>query len=46
MEDQRNWLDASFKTYSTPQERPKPVAVASGDRVAAVGDAYAVRRRG
>ncbi len=33
MEDQRNWLDASFKTYSTPQERPKPVAVASGDRI-------------
>lgn len=27
MEDQRNWSDASFKTYSTPQSRPKPVEV-------------------
>lgn len=34
MEDQRNWLDASFKTYSTPQERPKPVEQASGSHVA------------
>ena len=33
MEDQRNWSDASFKTYCTPQSRPKPVAVKSGDRV-------------
>lgn len=33
MEDQRNYADASFKTYSTPQELPKPVAVAPGDRV-------------
>jgi hypothetical protein len=32
-EDQRNWGDASFKTYSTPQSRPKPVAVAVGDTV-------------
>ena len=32
-EDQRNYGDASFKTYSTPQERPKPVAVKPGDRV-------------
>lgn len=31
MEDQRNWGDSSFKIYSTPQERPKPVAVASGE---------------
>ncbi len=34
MEDQRNWGDASFKTYCTPQDWPKPVAVAAGDRVA------------
>src|SRR6266436_4368568 len=27
MEDQRNWSDASFKTYSTPQSLPKPVTV-------------------
>ena len=32
-EDQRNYGDASFKTYSTPQELPKPVAVKPGDRV-------------
>lgn len=32
-EDQRNYGDASFKTYSTPQDLPKPVAVKSGDRV-------------
>lgn len=29
-EDQRNWTDASFKTYSTPLSRPFPVAVAVG----------------
>ena len=33
MEDQRNYADASFKTYSTPQARPKPVPVAPGDKV-------------
>lgn len=33
MEDQRNWSDASFKTYCTPLERPFPVAVAPGDTV-------------
>lgn len=32
-EDQRNWTDASFKTYSTPQIRPFPVAVSVGDEV-------------
>lgn len=32
-EDQRNWTDASFKTYSTPLARPFPVEVAAGDRV-------------
>ncbi len=32
-EDQRQYGDASFKTYSTPQELPKPVAVNVGDRV-------------
>ncbi|GAB4040709.1 hypothetical protein [Spirosoma gilvum] len=30
-EDQRNWTDASFKTYSTPQVLPKPVTVSVGD---------------
>ncbi|MBO0984704.1 hypothetical protein [Rathayibacter sp. SD072] len=33
MEDQRNWTDASFKTYSTPLDRPFPVAVAEGEVV-------------
>ena len=27
MEDQRNWTDASFKTYSTPLELPFPVVM-------------------
>ena len=30
-EDQRNWTDASFKTYSTPLVRPFPVPVSIGD---------------
>jgi hypothetical protein len=29
-EDQRNWTDASFKTYSTPLARPFPVEIAAG----------------
>jgi D-apionolactonase len=33
MEDQRNWTDASFKTYGTPLALPFPVAVAAGDVV-------------
>ena len=33
MEDQRNWTDTSFKTYSTPLERPYPVRLHEGDRV-------------
>jgi D-apionolactonase len=33
MEDQRNWTDASFKTYSTPLARPFPVAVKAGTRI-------------
>ncbi|MPZ20666.1 MAG: hypothetical protein GEV06_22560 [Luteitalea sp.] len=32
-EDQRNWIDASFKTYSTPLALPKPVVVAAGTRI-------------
>jgi D-apionolactonase len=32
-EDQRNWTDASFKTYGTPLAMPFPVAVRPGDRV-------------
>jgi hypothetical protein len=33
MEDQRNWSDASFKTYCTPQVLPQPHAVKKGERV-------------
>ena len=33
MEDQRNWTDANFKTYSTPLRLPFPVEVRSSDRV-------------
>jgi hypothetical protein len=34
-EDQRNWTDGSFKTYSPPQSRPKPRQVAAGWETAA-----------
>lgn len=33
MEDQRNWTDASYKTYSTPLELPFPVEIVSGSSV-------------
>ncbi len=33
MEDQRNWLDASYKTYCTPLELPFPVTINQGDTV-------------
>ncbi len=33
MEDQRNWTDASFKTYSTPLALPYPVRVGAGERI-------------
>ncbi|MFT7639426.1 MAG: hypothetical protein ACI9G1_001162 [Pirellulaceae bacterium] len=33
MEDQRNWSDASFKTYCTPLEIPYPVEVAKGTKI-------------
>ena len=32
-EDQRNWTDASFKTYCTPLRRPCPLQMAAGDTV-------------
>ena len=32
-EDQRNWTDASFKTYSTPLSEPFPVTVSAGQRI-------------
>lgn len=33
MEDQRNWTDASFKTYCTPLSEPSPAEVAAGTRI-------------
>ncbi|MGO1770380.1 MAG: hypothetical protein ACTHZX_10530 [Microbacterium sp.] len=33
MEDQRNWTDASFKTYSRPLSLPFPYVLAEGDVV-------------
>jgi hypothetical protein len=33
MEDQRNWIDASFKTFCTPLRLPYPVEIVSGTRV-------------
>ena len=33
MEDQRNWTDASYKTYCTPLGLPFPVTVNQGDRI-------------
>ena len=32
-EDQRNWIDGSFKTFCTPLRLPFPVEIASGSRV-------------
>jgi len=33
MEDQRNWIDASFKTFGTPLRLPFPVRVTAGTRI-------------
>jgi D-apionolactonase len=33
MEDQRNWTDASYKTYSTPLALPYPVQIEAGTRI-------------
>lgn len=33
MEDQRNWTDASFKTYCTPLSLPVPVELHAGEQV-------------
>jgi len=33
MEDQRNWIDASYKTYCTPLGLPFPVTVETGTKV-------------
>ncbi len=33
MEDQRNWTDASYKTYVRPLARPWPYPIAMGERI-------------
>lgn len=33
MEDQRNWIDASYKTYCTPLRLPFPLEIAAGTRI-------------
>ncbi len=33
MEDQRNWTDASFKTYGRPRDLPWPYTIPKGERV-------------
>jgi hypothetical protein len=33
LEDQRNWTDASFKTFGTPLSRPFPVLIPAGTEV-------------
>ena len=38
MEDQRNWTDASFKTYSTPFKQPFPVEVKAGTKISQTFD--------
>lgn len=45
MEDQRNWTDASYKTYSTPLSAPFPVHVPAGT-VVRHGLTVEVRRTG
>lgn len=33
MEDQRNWIDASYKTFCTPLRLPFPLEIAAGTRI-------------
>jgi D-apionolactonase len=33
MEDQRNWTDASYKTYIRPLSKPKPYTLPAGERL-------------
>ena len=33
MEDQRNWTDASYKTYCRPLSLPRPFQIAAGERI-------------
>ncbi len=44
-EDQRNWSDASFKTYGTPLSLPFPVQVNRGERICQAIVVAAVRSK-
>ena len=33
MEDQRNWTDASYKTYCRPLARPRPFSIGAGETI-------------
>jgi D-apionolactonase len=44
-EDQRNWSDASFKTYSTPLDLPFPVRTNEGERMRQTVDLSVVANR-
>lgn len=46
MEDQRNWTDASFKTYGTPLLQPFPVTVRAGQRFSQKITLQLLRKRG
>ncbi len=46
MEDQRNWTDASYKTYSTPLRLPYPVEMQPGQRVTQTVTIDATSRKG
>jgi len=45
MEDQRNWTDASFKTYSRPLAEPFPYPIAAGETVRQAISVTAAPRR-
>ena len=44
MEDQRNWSDASYKTYVRPLAPPWPYTLPKGEKVAAGGPARRLRQ--
>ncbi len=45
MEDQRNWTDASYKTYSTPLALPFPVEIRAGETVEQTVTLWVTRRK-
>ena len=45
MEDQRNWIDASFKFYGTPLRLPRPVEIKAGARIEQAVECRIVRMK-